>query len=114
MVITPGTGYSATSVMTVSTTEVVGGLAFFLATFLTPARADLSFAARFFGVALAALRFADFPRLDLEALRTLPRAVGVLFLTIARFFRWAMIATSSCVHPKMPCANSRGKPRRSD
>jgi hypothetical protein len=48
----------------------------------------------FLGVALAALRFADFPRLDLEALRTLPRAVGVPFLTIARFFRGAMIATS--------------------
>ena len=77
MVITPGTGSSDTSVMTVSTTEVVGGfVAFFLATFLTPARADLSFAARFFGVALAALRFADFPRLDLEALRTLPRLPG--------------------------------------
>ena len=64
------------------------------------ARLGLSFAKRFFGVVLAALGFADFPRLDLEALRTLPRAVGVPFLTVARFFRWAMIATSSCVHPK--------------
>ena len=73
---------------------------FFRAGFFAPARLGLSFVKRFFGVVLAALRFADFPRLDLEALRTLPRAVGVPFLTVARFFRWAMIATSSCVHPK--------------
>jgi len=90
-------------------TEGFVGLIFFRAGFFAPARLDLGFVKRFFGVALAALRFADFPRLGLEALRTLPRAVGVLFLTIAHFFRWAMIATSSCVHPKMPCANSRGK-----
>ena len=59
---------------------------FFRAGFFAPARLGLSFVKRFFGVVLAALRFADFLRLDLEALRTLPRAVGVPFLTVARFF----------------------------
>ena len=53
----------------------------------------LSFAKRFLGVAFAAVRFADLLRVDLEALRTLPRAVDLLFLAVARFFRCAMIAT---------------------
>jgi hypothetical protein len=110
MVITPGAGSSTALPMIVSTEGFVG-LIFFRAGFFAPARLGFSCAKRFFGVALAALRFADFMRLDLEALRTLPRAVGVPFLTVARFFRWAMIATSSCVHPKMPCANSRGEPK---
>ena len=62
------------------------GLTFFRVSFFAPTRLSFSFAKRFFSVALAAVRFGDFPRADLEALRTLPRAVGVTILTVARFF----------------------------
>ena len=87
-VITPGTGASTVSPMIVSVACVVEGfvgLTFFRASFFAPTRLSFSFAKRFFGVALAAVRFGDFPRADLEALRTLPRAVGVTILTVARF-----------------------------
>ena len=90
MVISPGTGSSITSAMMVSTAGGIAGfvgLTFFRATFFAPARLGLSFAKRFFGIALATVRFADLPREDFDALRTLPRAVDLPFLTVARFFR---------------------------
>jgi len=72
MTVTPGTGSSITSTTTVWTAGVLGSfldLTFFRATFFAPARLGSGFAKRFFGVGLATVRFAAFPRADLDALR---------------------------------------------
>ena len=98
MVITPGTG-SSTALPTIVSTKGFVGLIFSAPASL-PQRVWALASLNFFWRRLSRAPLADFPDLDLEALRTLPRAVGVPFLTVARFFRWAMIATFSCVHPK--------------
>jgi hypothetical protein len=84
--------------MAVSTAGLLGGfigLIFFRPTFFAPARLDLALAKRFLGIGLATVRFAAFPRADVAALRALPRAVDFPLRTVARFFRWAMIAACS-------------------
>lgn len=76
--------------MTVSTAGLPGGvigLTFFRASFFAPVRLGLALAKRFLGIGLAAVRFAAFPRADLEALRALPRAADFPLRTVARFFR---------------------------
>ena len=96
-----GTGSSITSAERISTAGEIPrfvGLSPLRAIFLVRACFGLSFAKRFLGVAFAAVRFADLLRVDLEALRTLPRALDLLFLAVARFFRCAMIATSQHVY----------------
>ena len=62
--ITPGTGSSITSTITVSTVGT---------TFFATARFDLALVTRFLGVALALVRFVVFPRTDLAGLRVLTR-----------------------------------------
>src|SRR5262249_16485996 len=94
MVITPGTG-SSTALPTILSTKGFVGLIPSL-----PQRVWALASLNFFWRCLGRAPFADFPHLDLEALRTLPRAVGVPFLTVARFFCWAMIVTSCCGAPK--------------
>ena len=76
--ITPGTGSSITSTITVSTVGT---------TFFATARFDLALVTRFLGVALALVRFAVFPRTDLAGLRALPRVAAFPLRAAARFFR---------------------------
>ena len=73
MVITPGAGFSTTSMILVSATGVIGGfcgLAFFRATFSALGR--LVLATAFFDLNLVAVRLAALPRTDLDDLRALP------------------------------------------
>src|SRR5450830_576606 len=77
-IITPGTGSSIISTMTVSTVET---------TFFATARFDLALVTRFLGVALALVRFAAFPRTDLAGLRVLPRVAAFPLRAAACFFR---------------------------
>jgi hypothetical protein len=64
-------------------------------TFFVTARLDLALVTRFFGFALALVRFAAFPRTDLAGLRALPRIAAFPLRTAARFFRLAMTAACS-------------------
>jgi hypothetical protein len=87
---TPGTGSSIMSTMTVSTAVVPGGfrrLAFVGTTFFATERFDLALVTRFLFTALAVVRFAVFPRMDLAALRALPRVATFPLRAAARFFR---------------------------
>jgi hypothetical protein len=88
--VTPGTGSSITSTVSVSTARLLGGfidLFFFRAAFFAPTSLGLALAERFLGVGFATIRFAGFARADFEALRVLPRPVDFSFRTVARFFR---------------------------
>jgi hypothetical protein len=76
------------------------------ATFFTTARFDLALVTRFFGVALALVRFAAFPRTDLAGLRALPRVAAFPLRAAARFFRLAMTAACSNEAPAMSTAIS--------
>jgi len=87
--VTPGTGFSITSTVRVSTAGLLGGfidLPFFRATFFAPTSLGLALAEGFLGVGFATVRFTAFARADFEALRVLPRAVDFPFRTVARFF----------------------------
>jgi hypothetical protein len=65
----------------------VGSAFLFRATFFAPACLDLALAAKdFLGFDLATVRFAAFPRADLEVLRALPRAADFPVRAVARFF----------------------------
>ena len=86
MVITPGTGSSITSAMTVSIALGPFGflaLALFRA-ILFAARVGLSFTPLLFDVALAPDRFAVVLRADVEVFL---RVADFRFLVVARFFR---------------------------
>ncbi len=79
--------------MTVSTSGALDGLigaAFFRAAFFIPAR--LTLALTFFGIRLATIRFADFPRRGVEAVRVVLRVADLRFRNVADFLRLAMIA----------------------
>ena len=76
------------------------------ATFFATARFDLALVTRFFGVALALVRFADFPRTDLAGLRALPRVAAFPLRAAARFFRLAMTAACSNGTPAITTAIS--------
>jgi hypothetical protein len=102
--ITPGTGSSIISTVTVSTAGT---------TFFATARFDLALVARFLGVALALVRFAAFPCTDLPGLRTLPRVAAFPLRAAARFFRLAMTAACSGEVPAMSTTISvSADPRR--
>ena len=89
--ITPGTGSSITSTMTVST---VGAMVFATPRFLV-------LVVIFFDLALAPLRFAGFPRMDLTGLR-----VALPLRAAAHFLRLAMTVACSC--GARPSAGLRG------
>jgi hypothetical protein len=88
--IAPEAGSSIALTMPVSTAGALGGFvgsAFLLpAAFFAPVRLGLALAKDFAGVGLALVRFAAFPRTDLEALRALPRAADFPLRAVARFF----------------------------
>jgi hypothetical protein len=87
--IAPEAGSSIASTMAVSTAGVLGGFigcAFLRVTFFAPARLGLALAKDFLGFDLAIVRFAAFPRAELEVLRALPRAADFPLRAVARFF----------------------------
>ena len=102
-VITPGTGSSITSTMTVLRTGMpLGciGCTSFGKTFVALARPGLAFA-KLFGIGLAADRFAAFPRADLEVL-DLPRTADLLVRNVACFFCRAMFAPYAVPPKRVP------------
>ena len=89
--ITPGTGSSIISTMTVSTVGT---------TFFATARFNLALVTRFLDVALAVVRFAVFPRTDLPGLRALSRVADFPLCAVALLFRLAITAACSGRAPR--------------